>query len=265
MAAHYRTPRRPVSRRAQGRVRRHTTTETVGAAPAAAEVWRARRPKIFAAAVTGLLVVALFAFFATDFFYVFDLEVEGTQFLSKAEVERASGIVGYSIFFVDAPAVERALVKLPEARGARVTVGVPNRVRVEIDERVPEIVWQRGAENYWVDAAGIGFRARTDLPGLPSLRDVDQTPVTPGQPVHPPARAALRALWEVWLDAPRAFEWSAARGLAFTDEHGWKIYLGDAREMAGKVAKLRALVAQLVAEKAKIRFIDLGKGDPYYQ
>jgi hypothetical protein len=35
--------------------------------------------------------------------------------------------------------------------------------------------------------------------------------------------------------------------------------------MAGKMAILRALVAQLVAQNARIRFIDLGKGDPYFQ
>ena len=66
-------------------------------------------------------------------------------------------------------------------------------------------------------------------------------------------------------ESPRNLEWSAARGISFADGHGWKIYLGDANDMPGKIAMLRTLIAQLSAQNARIRFIDLGKGDPYYQ
>jgi hypothetical protein len=66
-------------------------------------------------------------------------------------------------------------------------------------------------------------------------------------------------------DSPRNLEWSRANGISFTDSHGWKVYLGDANNMPAKVAALRVLLSQLSSQNAKIRFIDLGKGDPYYQ
>jgi hypothetical protein len=53
--------------------------------------------------------------------------------------------------------------------------------------------------------------------------------------------------------------------LSLTDEHGWKILFGDATDMDFKIAKLHALIPTLIAQGAKIKLIDLGKGDPYYQ
>lgn len=227
--------------------------------------WAQDRPRLVAMAL--ILVIGLGALFVfnTDTFYVYKLEVAGTRYLSVAEIERASGIMNYHIFFVDARSVERALAQLPEVKSVRVTTQLPNQVSISIIERKPEITWLRGNEMYWVDVDGICFRARSNLADLPVIRDVDQTVVKLGQLIHPDAINAFWAFRRAWADGPRNVEWSNARGLAFTDERGWKIYLGDANEMAGKIAKLRALVAQLVAQNARIRFIDLGRGEPYYQ
>ncbi len=269
--------RRAVNRIATPTARRRTRLglSTAGAQPAAATaiafpaaspaVWKARRPKLVAAVLIAALIGALLAFFDTDQFYVFDLEVIGNQFLTQAEVERATGIAGYNIFFVEPQSVERAVSRMPEVKSVQVTAELPNRLTVAVEERVPDITWLRGSETYWVDADGIPFRARATRPELPVVRDLDQQPVQPGQVLTTSGLLAVQALRSVWPDAPHAFEWSNARGLSFTDERGWKIYLGDATEMAGKLAKYRALAAQLVATKANVKFIDFGKGDPYYQ
>ncbi len=261
-----RSTRRGVPRRTNRRLHSTAIAERVGSGlPSLAGVWNAQRPKMVAGMFALLIVGVLFEFFNGDAFYVYGFDVTGTRFLTQAEVERASGVIGYNIFFIDARAVERALEKMPEVKSARVTTGLPSRVNVAIEERVPELIWLRGAETYWVTADGMVLRARANLTQLPSIRDLDQTAVKPEQRLQSDALDAYRALRAAWPEAPRAFEWSAARGLAYTDEHGWKIYLGDASEMAGKLAKLRALVPQLVSQNAKIKFIDVSKGDPFYQ
>lgn len=230
-----------------------------------AGVWSVQRPKIAAGVLALLIIGALFEFFNGDAFYVFSLDVTGTQFLPKTEVARASGIVGYNIFFIDAKQVEQTLEKMPEISSAHVTTGLPNQASIEVVERTPTLTWLRGNEVYWVDDSGFVFRARANLTQLPSLRDLDQAVVKPGQPAPAKAFDAYRALRVAWSDAPHAFEWSAARGLAYTDAHGWKIYLGGASEMAGKLAKLRVVEAQLVSQNTKVKFIDLSKGDPFFQ
>jgi len=264
--------RRAAPRRTNRRVHTTLAAERVGVGagvgirrPGIIELWNAQRAKIVASVVTLLVMGVLLEFFNGDAFYVYGFQVTGLQFLTQAEVERASGVIGYNIFFIDARGVERGLTKLPEVKSARVTIGLPNRVAVEVNERQPEITWLRGAEAYWIDGDGIAFRARGNLTQLPSIRDLDQAAVKPGQPALPAAIATYRALREVWPAAPRAFEWSTARGLAYTDEHGWKIYLGDASEMTGKLVKLRALVPQLVGRGARIQFVDLSKSDPFFQ
>jgi cell division septal protein FtsQ len=228
-------------------------------------VWNTQRAKIFAGVLLIFALVALFLMFDTDLFFVYDLQINGTHYLSTDEIQKASGIMQYNIFFVNSRDVEHALTKLPEVKSTRVNTIMPNQVIVDVEERKPEITWLRGNESFWIDSDGISFRARKNLPELPSVRDLDQSPVKLGQSVKLDALAAFWAFRAAYPDGPHSFEWSAARGLAFTDERGWKIYMGDAEEMAGKIAKLRALTAQLIAQNAKIKFIDLGKGDPYYQ
>ncbi len=263
------TRRRSTNRIAPRPTRRGRTFATQGAIllprAAAQQIWRARRPKLVAAVLLAACAAALIAFFNLDLFYVYDLDVAGLKYLGKDEIARASGVVGYNIFFIDATAVQKAVKRLPEVEAVRVTAGVPNHLAILVQERQPQVIWLRGSESYWVDSSGTAVPSRGNIAALPNIRDLDQAPVKSGGTVNPSALAALRALLAVWPNAPRTFEWSAARGLAFTDERGWKTYLGDAGQMAGKLAVWRALVAQLVAQRTPVKFIDLGKGDPYYQ
>lgn len=251
--------------RAPRRRVRTTVARTLGVPSVFDRLGAIPRPKIVA--LGGLLALAtiLYAFFDTDYFYVFQFNIVGTRFVTSAEIEKASGIRGYNVFFIDARAVERALMQIPEVKSARVTVRLPNDVTMEIVERQPMGVWQRGETAYWVDSEGVLIRVRASIPELPSVRDLDAGTLTLGQRAPANAFAAFVALRAAMPDSPRALEWSSARGIAFTDERGWKIYLGTADDMPGKIAILRALVAQLVAQNARIRFIDLGKGTPYYQ
>ncbi len=243
----------------------HTTIDaTIGAPPIQAPVLT-RHAKLAALLALMLFTGVLALAFNTDGFYVYDLEITGSRFLTKPEIERASGVYGYSIFFVDTASVEKSLKRLPEIKDARVRAGIFNRVVVEIEERQPALTWMRGNEAYWVDAEGVVFAARTNLADLPVLRDLDSAAIKVGQTAPAKAFGAYRALRDAMPDAPRLLEWSNARGVAFTDERGWKIYLGDANEMLGKVAVLRVLIAQLRAQNARIKFVDVGQGDPFYQ
>lgn len=223
------------------------------------------RSQIITLSLIVLIAAVLFFVFNTDTFYVYRLDITGTRYLTAAEIQQASGIMSYHILFVDANAVQRTLASLPEIKSVKVASHLPNSVSVNIVERKPEITWLRGNEVHWVDLDGVGFRARTNLAELPVIRDLDQKPIKYGDKIHPSAVEAFWAFRAAYPDGPRSVEWSNARGLSYTDEHGWKIYLGDANEMAVKVASLRALVAQLVAQNARIRMIDVGKGEPYYQ
>ncbi|HEX7589113.1 MAG TPA: FtsQ-type POTRA domain-containing protein, partial [Anaerolineae bacterium] len=266
MPTFQRSTRRAVPRRTNRKLYSLATTHRAGVAwPDLTGAWNVQQVKIIAAALAFVILVGLFEFFNGDSFYVYTFEVNGTKYLTRAEVERTSGLIGYNIFFVDARTIEQSLLKLPEVKSVRVSTGLPNQVAVQVEERAPEIVWQRGAESYWLDHDGIAFRARANLTQLPAIRDLDLGAVKLGQPIQSDGYDAYHALHAAWSTAPSVFEWSSARGLSYIDEHGWKIYLGDSTEMAGKLAKLGALMPQLASQNVHIAFIDLSKGDPFYQ
>ncbi|MBI3536793.1 MAG: FtsQ-type POTRA domain-containing protein [Chloroflexi bacterium] len=258
--------RRPVTRRPTRRTRLHSTTSIASVnAPALPRKIIQRGQIVFLFLAVILFSAALYVLFATDLFYADEFQIEGAHYLTPVEIQRASGVAGFHIFFIDSNSVAKSLLRVPEIKTATVTTGLFNRVQVTVEERQPIFTWWRGNETYWVDSDGIGFTARAALSELPALRDLENTPIKSGQRVPGKIFDAWRALREAWPDSPRVFEWSNARGIALTDERGWKIYFGDANEMPGKVAILRALVPQLKEKKVNLKFIDLGQGEPFYQ
>jgi cell division septal protein FtsQ len=210
-------------------------------------------------------LAALVAFYNADAFYVYDFQAIGLEGLTKGDLERAGEFVGHNIFAVNPGRVEEALSRIPEIRSARVSLGFPHQLTIHIQEREPVITWIAGSDLYWIDESGISFRPRSSRTDLPVVRDLEQSAVQPGARVQSDGISAALALRAAWPDAPRQVDWSADRGLALTEAHGWRIYLGNADQMEGKIAILRALLAQLVSQNAKVRFIDLSQGDPFYQ
>ncbi len=227
--------------------------------------WLSLVPKLSAVLLVIALAAVLYEFLEDERFFVYDFEATGLQHLSKEELEQAGSFVGYNVFFVNSSAIEGRLVKLPEVKSVRVSSGLPNRLAVDVEEREPVMTWMIGNDSYWVDGSGIGFRARGNQADLPLVRDADQDVIAPGQSVVPAGVAAVQALRSAWPTGPRLLEWSQARGLAFGEEHGWKIYLGDASDMRAKVIKLRILIPQLASQNVKVKSIDISKGDPFYQ
>ncbi len=256
------TRRSTNSRRVARRVRWHSATEALAPAPVV-PLRLFPYSKIAITGALGILIGVLLAFFNTDWFYVHEFEITGARFLTADEIVRASGVRGYNIFFIEAANVERALARLPEVKSARAQTGMLDRVAVHIQEREPVVLWQRGAENYWVDEEGFAFIARGARADLPALRDLDAAALAPG--ARAPARAfeTFRALRAAWGDSARVLEWSSARGIALTIEPGGKIYFGDASDMPGKVMVARAVIAQLKGKPVK--FIDVGQGEPFFQ
>lgn len=229
------------------------------------EYWRATRPKILAAFLIVVFASALYQLFAGDQFYVPQLALSGNHVLPAAEIEQAAGIRGWNIFFVNLQDVETAIKKLPEVKDARVTIGLPNRVEVQIVERAPRFIWQTRSGTYWVDDDGIALRVRFNSPDLLTLKDYDSTGTKIGSRVNAEAFNAAVNLRNMWKDGPRAFEWTKAHGLTTRDSHGWLIYFGSANQMANKLDALKIVTAQLVKDQHTIAYIDVGSGLPYYQ
>ena len=78
-------------------------------------------------------------------------------------------------------------------------------------------------------------------------------------------RVALSELWSAGIDVPSPLTYAPGRGLAFTDERGWRVILGEGPGMAERLQVLEWLVADLQARGLAPRFVDVRFPDaPYY-
>ncbi len=227
--------------------------------------WRASRPKFVAALLIVLLGGALYAMFSLDIFFVGEPVVIGNKIVPTAEIQEASGMRGWNIFFVEPRTVENAVKTLPEFSQVQTYITLPNVVEIYTTERQPRFVWEVGGKNYWVDQEGIAMRPRGVVPNGWHVRDAEGNALAYGERVDPDAFNAAASLINAWQNAPRFFEWTRAHGLTIRDEHGWLVYFGSASQMDDKVTALHIVTTQLLKDNRTVAFIDLGSGLPYYQ
>lgn len=227
--------------------------------------WKASRPKFTAAVLFVLLLGALYAMFNLDLFFVREPAVIGNKLVPGAEIQQASGVRGWNIFFVEPKTVARAISALPEFSDVQVYPTLPNTVEIYTTERKPRFVWEVAGKNYWVDEQGIAMRPRGMVPNGWLVRDAEGKPVQYGERINPDAFNAAVSLINAWKTAPRYFEWTRANGLTVREEHGWLVYFGSASQMADKVTALQIVTTQLLKDKRTVAFVDLGSGLPYYQ
>ncbi len=216
-----------------------------------------------AAAVVALLVW----FFADLRFYVYEAEVQGLVLVDANEVYGASNLDGLSIFFVDRGQVaERISEEVLGVVAAQVDCQLPGRVRIQVREREPRLVWRTGNTAFLVDGGGTVLKADDGShEGLVAIRDLTDRPLEPGDTVDAVALSAANQLRHLLPEAI-AFEYSSEKGLSLVDARGWRIYFGDDQSLPQKVASMRAVLQRIVSEGRSATVIDVRfVGSPYYQ
>jgi cell division septal protein FtsQ len=202
--------------------------------------------------------------FMSDDFYVYEAIVQGNSLVSAEEIYQSSGVQGYSTFFIESHQVEKAICSLPDVREAKVEVSLPNQMIVEVRERQAQVIWQTGQERYGVDEEGTVLPLRGEEPSI-SIRDLDTTPRQLGERIDlETIKAAER--YKSLLPEVREFGYSQGYGLSLVNEHGWRIYLGNAEGAEIKVAIMKALVQRLASQDRTVEFIDVRfQESPYYR
>jgi cell division septal protein FtsQ len=195
--------------------------------------------------VIGLLGWLLIWLFVSDRFYIHEIVVEGNQRVSAEAIQLASGLEGYSIFWVNRTTVAQDIVNaLPPIRQVQVRRGLPNAVVLTVEEQGEQVMWVVAGKWYWVDDDGSLHPAqggndpkllvRDIRPGLPSAVDVD-------------AVVAARQIAAL-LPELTSVEYTPLRGLQFSHPSGWTVYLGVGDDMPEKVYVLHAIEQELAVE-----------------
>ena len=124
----------------------------------------ARRWLVWRRVVALLLLMALaggmvWLFYFSDVLAVKDVEVKGIRTIAAEEVREVAAVPsGQPLARVDLEAIRARVEALAVVRDAQVTRTWPDRVRIDVDERVPIAVVDIGGKIRGLDDEGVVFR-----------------------------------------------------------------------------------------------------------
>jgi len=184
-----------------------------------------------AGAILVMLVTAggIYGVSASPIFTYRHVAIDERRFTTEDEVRAALGLAdGTNLVSLRTDDLAARVAQLTTVHSARVSVELPDTVRVGLDERQPIAVWQVGEHRFLVDRDGFIFASATDGPpdAAAGLRVIDDqrassASLSVGVTVDPVDLDAATRLGSI---SPADIG-SAATGLAVVidDQHGFVI------------------------------------------
>jgi POTRA domain, FtsQ-type len=231
--------------------------------------------RLFSGLIIALLVGLLYVFLTRDIFFIHEIYVGGTRYLTPAEIFERSALANVHIFWVDPVAVETKLEADPAIANASVEVGwPPNMAQITITEREPALIWEQSGQRVWVDVRGRVMALRTDLPSLvrvivekPSkqsragkcpLMGVDEV-LGPGSCIDTDIVAGALQFKALYPNVTEMV-YDPNRGLGFHDGNGWVLWFGDGTYILTKMAVYHRMVEEVIGRG--IQPIEFDVSDP---
>ncbi|MFD5106701.1 cell division protein FtsQ/DivIB [Streptomyces cinereoruber] len=136
--------------------------------------FRAPAPRLLLSALGLAAVVAgaVWALYGSDWFRVERVKTSGTRVLTPAEVEKAAAVpLGAPLASVDTDAIEaRTRRLLPRIESIEVVRSWPHGIGLEVTERKPVLLIEKGGKFTEVDTNGVRFATVATAPrGVPLL------------------------------------------------------------------------------------------------
>ncbi|MFT5222455.1 MAG: cell division protein FtsQ [Glaciecola sp.] len=185
-----------------------------------------------------------------------EIQLSGTARLEPQVVLAAADLaLGTSTLRLRLGAAKARIEDLPLVAYAEVSRVSPVTVRIEVVERIPQIVGRSGTAAVLIDAEGIVIAAGDD----PALTSVDVTGPLPSVGTMLGADSALGAANLVWqgLSGPlraevRRIEARSAQDIDLRLEDGTRVRIGRPDQLAEKVRSLGALLEELAGERVAV-------------
>jgi hypothetical protein len=234
----------------------------------------------FSGLLVVLLLIVVYLFLTRDTFFIHQIGVGGTHYLTPPEIFERSGLANMHIFWVDPAAVEAKLEVDPAIANASVEVGwPPQMVQITITEREPALVWEQAGQRVWVDVRGRVMAMRQDVSTLvrvivekPSkdphfgkcpLMGMDEV-MGPGSCIDPDIVAGViqfKALYPNVTD----MVYDPAKGLGYHQGGGWLLWFGNGSEIVVKMALYNKIIESIMAQGRTPIEINVADPDaPFY-
>lgn len=198
--------------------------------------------RLLSAFLVGALGFMLYTLWYSPFFNVENINVTGLARLTNAEINSAADVIGKSIILVNTAAVEENLRdSFPELVNISVETEIPNKVVVNLAERLPVLAWQQDGQTFWVDENGVAYPPHGE--GGPSITVqgsdlLSTTPTMVGtvgeaeEPLQALPAELVNAILTISPEAPEntPIVYDSQHGLGWLDPQGWQVYFGSSDE-----------------------------------
>jgi len=209
--------------------------------------------------LAGLLAWALYEFSFSYTFFVYGASIRGNHMLPAEAIYVASEVHEQSIFWLIPREIAARIEAQPYVKQAEVRCHLPNRVIIEVTERVPRLVWRAGQEEFWVDEEGIALPPLPDQAPPPLLLIDDEGKAaarSEEKKLKPGVAEGILLVAEAMPEVTR-FRYDRRWGLIFQTPYGWQVALGDGKHMPYKVNVLLALQKDFLARGERLNWIDI--------
>jgi hypothetical protein len=218
------------------------------------------------------LVVAVGYVSADAKFFVYEASVVGAKYVDAGRIYEAAGIHEQNIFWIHPRHVAQRIIELDGIRTVRVRCDLPAKVRIEVEERTPALVWRSLSQekDFWLDRDGIVLPYGGDphAPETLYVIDADARKIDTGQRLQPDAVVPSVLQLARALPDVKIFYYRADRGLSFIQQEGsrkWPVYVGGIEDLARKIEVMRALNGHLSARGIQPKYVDVRWSDrPVY-
>lgn len=188
---------------------------------------------IIAALTLGLAYVALY----TTVFAVQKVDISGTKFSDPYQIINGLDVMDQPLLTLDRKQIRlNILASYPEVKDAIVKPEFPNKLNVQIIERVPIAEWHQDGEVVWIDSDGYSFQPTTQNASLPIVDALSPAPI-PGEIegqdligarpyIFPQLASAIQTVARM-LPEGTTITYTAEDGLSWIDPlGGWQVLYG---------------------------------------
>jgi cell division protein FtsQ len=209
-------------------------------------------------------VVAALAMSQSAYFTVQRPAVRGLRRLTADEVLAVGGIsTPVNVFRLEPKEIRKRLKAYPPLESVAVSRGLPNRLEIEVSERVPVGAIPYGRHLMLFDARGIPFAIQKSQPSpaVPVLTGLRPVPVRLGESTgSKEIELAGRVLGELKVDVLRQIvevRMGPGNRLTFVIQSGVRVDLGDASLLGRKLAVMSSILTETDKRKWNLDSVDL--------
>jgi cell division septal protein FtsQ len=254
-----RRPRRSERRLGKAQVMESRSAVSAFAVRPALTFWQMNNSRIIGLLTLLLLVWIGYLLFRYDAFYVYAADIQGNHILGAEEIYAASQVHTLSVFWIDPKTVENNVENLPAIKNAQVKVTLPANVRIKVEERQPEVVWQSGEDLWWIDNEGTFVTPKEGVEaaaGRLRIVDTDERKVRANDTIDTAIIRGAQIIHEQKLEVEQIYH-SEYYGLYYFTPAGWPVILGKASNIPAKLAVADAMIFDLQTRQITPAFIDV--------